>query len=345
MIVLGIESSCDETAIAFVERGNKNRVIAEQIKSQIPLHSCYGGVVPEIASRSHYDVIDRLLKDLLDTSGITLDEVDLVSATQGPGLIGSLLIGFMFGKTLAFFLNKPFVPIDHIEAHLDAAWIEEDEIAYPALGLVVSGGHTSMYLIQNRFERKLLAKTRDDAVGEVMDKVAKHFGLGYPGGPILDLLTSRGNPGKYAFSAPKMSDGSMDFSFSGYKTAVIRSAQGHGLHSQHEYFFDFIASFSHAIVDYLIAQLDHFYSIHIPSTILICGGVSRNTLLRTKAADFFTKKGICVRFPQPRYCTDNAAMVAWRAYDLYQSFPDQNYFQYDLTPYSRSIKNSNRKHR
>jgi len=345
MIVLGIESSCDETAIALIERGERNRVIAELIKSQIPLHCEFGGVVPEIASRSHFDVIDRLLLDLLEESQIRLNQIDIFSATQGPGLIGSLLMGFMFGKTLAFSLEKPFVPIDHVDAHLDAVWIESEEIIFPALGFVVSGGHTSLYLLQNRYHRQVLAKTRDDAVGEVMDKVAKHFGLGYPGGPILDELTGKGRPGKYAFSAPKMSDGSMDFSFSGYKTAAIRSGQLHGLHREHPDFLNFIASFSHTLVDYLISQLDHFASLYSPSTIVLSGGVSRNTLLRSKTAEYFTNKGMTVRYPQPRYCTDNAAMVAWRAYDLFTTFPKLDYAQYHLTPYSRSVKSSSPKHR
>lgn len=345
MIVLGIESSCDETAVALVERGRTNRVIAEQIKTQIPLHCAFGGVVPEIASRSHFEVIDKMTIDLLQDVKLDQKEIDLVSATQGPGLIGSLLIGFMFAKTLALALNKPFVPIDHIDAHLDAAWIDAEAIAFPALGLVVSGGHTSLYFVKNRFERRLLAKTRDDAVGEIMDKVAKFFGLGYPGGPILDQISSQGRPGKYFFSTPKMSDGSMDFSFSGYKTAVIRNAQLHEINQNHPDFNDYISCFSHAIVEYLIKKIDHFASIYSPETILVCGGVSRNTLLRAQVSEYFTKKGLSVRFPLPRYCTDNAAMVAWRAFDLYQSQPEQNFFQYNLTPFSRASKSSTTKHR
>ena len=342
---MGIESSCDETAVALVERGENNRMIGEQIKTQIPLHHKYGGVVPEIASRSHFETIDLLYQDLLAESGVKVESIDLVSATQGPGLIGSLLIGFMFAKTLSFLLNRPLVPVDHIDAHLDAVWIEAEPIDFPALGLVVSGGHTSLYLLQSRFERKVLARTRDDAIGEVMDKVAKHFGLGYPGGPLLDRLSAKGQPGKYTFSTPKMSDGSMDFSFSGYKTAAIRCAQKHGLHAEHIEFNHFVASFTHALVDYLILMVDRFAVIHRPKTILFSGGVSRNTVLRAKAMDFFSQKKLSVRFPEPQYCTDNAAMIAWRAYDLFREYPERFDRHLSLAPYSRSLKSTGRRHR
>lgn len=345
MIILGIESSCDETALSLIERGERNRVLAEQIKSQIPLHRSFGGVVPEIASRSHFEAIDLLLRKVLADSGLSLSDIDLIASTQGPGLIGSLLIGFMFGKTLAFSTGKPFIPVNHIDAHLDAVSIEKSAPEHPALGLVVSGGHTSLYYIRNHFERNLLAKTRDDAVGEVMDKVAKYFTLGYPGGPILDQLASEGKPGGYLFSTPKMSDGSMDFSFSGYKTAAMRIAERHEIDLQHPEFKNFISSFIHALVDYLILQIDSFASRLSPASILISGGVSRNTILRAKATAFFQKKAIPLYFPEPEYCTDNATMVAWRAYEKYRSFPDENYLRYDANPYSRSIEKTQRNHR
>lgn len=345
MIILGIESSCDETALSLIERGKNDRVLAERIKSQIPLHRSFGGVVPEIASRSHFEVIDLLLKEVLNESSLSLDQIDLIASTQGPGLIGSLLIGFMFGKTLAFSKAKPFIPVNHIDAHLDAAFIDNPPPEFPALGLVVSGGHTSLYSVTNRFDRILLAKTRDDAVGEVMDKVAKFFNLGYPGGPILDQLASQGEPGQYIFTVPKMSDGSMDFSFSGYKTAAMRIAETHGISCSHPEFVHFISSFTHALIDYLISQIDYFSTQVSPASILISGGVSRNTILRSKATEYFQKKNIPVFFPKPRYCTDNATMIAWRAYDLFQSFSDTDYYQYDSNPFSRSTKKTNRKQR
>jgi N6-L-threonylcarbamoyladenine synthase len=345
MLVLGIESSCDETAIALIERGHRNCVIAECIKSQIPLHTGYGGVVPEIASRSHFETVDGLLNELLNESRLDLKDIDMVSATQGPGLIGSLLIGFMFGKTLAYTIKKPFVPVNHIDAHLDAVAIESEPVRFPALGLVVSGGHTTLYLMNNRYERMVLSKTRDDAVGEVMDKVSKYFGLGYPGGPILDRLTDLETAETKLFSTPKMSDGSMDFSFSGYKTAVMRHAQKRKLDKNHPEFRGFITSFCHDVVDYLISMIDHFARIHLPQTIIISGGVSRNSLLRHKAASFFSDQKVIVRFPSPQYCTDNASMVAWRAYDLFTTFPERDYFQYNLTPFSRVSPNRTSKHR
>jgi N6-L-threonylcarbamoyladenine synthase len=345
MLILGIESSCDETAVALIERGENNRVLAEYIKSQIPLHAKFGGVVPEIASRSHYETIDLLLKKLIEDARIDLSDIDLIAATQGPGLIGSLLIGFMFAKTLAYSLKKPFVPVNHIDAHLDAVEIESDPVKFPALGLVVSGGHTSLYFMENKFDRQVVAKTRDDAIGEVMDKVAKFFCLGYPGGPILDQLSVYEKPKRFKFSTPKMSDGSMDFSFSGYKTSIIRQAQNFGINQFHPDFPIFISDFSHAILDYVITQIDFFSQKHNPSTVIISGGVSRNTLLRVKALSFFPLKNLFVRFPKPDYCTDNAAMVAWRAYDVFQKTPTFNYNNFCLTPYSRSLPNSSNRHR
>lgn len=345
MFILGIESSCDETAIALIERGKRNRVIAEIIKSQIPLHAKFGGVVPEIASRSHYEAIDQLLVALIQESGMDLTKVDLIAATQGPGLIGSLLIGFMFAKTLAYTFNKPLIPVNHIDAHLDAVGIEADPVTFPALGLVVSGGHTSLYFMKNPYERYVLAKTRDDAVGEVMDKVAKYFELGYPGGPILDQLTGPNKSNQFTFSTPKMSDGSMDFSFSGYKTAVLRQAQKFGIDKGHTDFPLFITSLSHALVDYIIAQIEYFNQKYSPSSIIISGGVSRNTLLRIKSNSFFSVRGRTVRFPKPQYCTDNAAMVAWRAYDVFCENPKGTYKNFRLTPFSRALPNSSPRYR
>ena len=191
MLVLGIESSCDETAVAVVERGEQNAVLAEAIKSQVDLHAPYGGIVPEIAARTHYEAIDRLCRQALRQAGIGIDDIELLAVTLGPGLVGSLLIGLAFAKGLAMVHELPLVAVDHIAAHIEAPFISHAAIAYPLLALVVSGGHTSLFYQEEKFSGRVIAKTRDDAAGEVMDKVAKHFDLGYPGGPLLDSLVCK----------------------------------------------------------------------------------------------------------------------------------------------------------
>ncbi|HLP57883.1 MAG TPA: tRNA (adenosine(37)-N6)-threonylcarbamoyltransferase complex transferase subunit TsaD, partial [Candidatus Deferrimicrobium sp.] len=258
MYILGIESSCDETAVAVIEReqqGGPNRVIDEQIKSQVPLHAKYGGVVPEIASRNHYEVIDLLAAAALKNAGLRPQDIGLISLTQGPGLIGSLLIGLSFAKGLAFTHKIPVAAVDHIAAHIEAAFIENPDIEYPLIALVVSGGHTTLFYQESKFETAVIAKTRDDAVGEVMDKIAKFLGLGYPGGPILDQIYAEGGGDihRFPFTYPRMSDGSDDFSFSGYKTAVLRQARdsdGKVLQPGQPEFKDLVASFLYSVVGY-----------------------------------------------------------------------------------------------
>jgi N6-L-threonylcarbamoyladenine synthase len=194
MLILGIETSCDETAVSVIQRGAGDRVVAEEIKSQIPIHAPYGGIVPEIASRTHLEVIDRITESVLNKSKHTIDEIDLIGVTQGPGLIGSLLVGLSFAKAISFRRKIPLVAVDHIRSHIESAFINHPDIKYPLVALVVSGGHTSLFYQVSKFETQLIAKTRDDAVGEVMDKIAKFYGLPYPGGPILDELYDSGNP-------------------------------------------------------------------------------------------------------------------------------------------------------
>jgi N6-L-threonylcarbamoyladenine synthase len=345
MYILGIESSCDETAVAVVERGEHNRVLAEAIKSQIPLHARYGGVVPEIASRDHAEVIDRLAGQALAGADLTLDDIDLIALTQGPGLIGSLLIGLSFARGLSFANHIPIVPVDHIEAHLESPFIDFQDIEYPLLALVVSGGHTSLFYRKAKFEGELLARTRDDAAGEVMDKVAKFFGLGYPGGPILDRLYPRGEAGKYPFTVPRMSDGSEDFSFSGYKTAVLRYARQENIRRESQSCYDLIASFLNSVVEYLLQKTAAFAEKLEPKSVIVAGGVSRNTLLRKTFKQEFDRKNMKLYLPSPRYCTDNAAMVAWLGYEKYTAFPQNNYFDPLLNAYSRAIFTSRTKHR
>jgi N6-L-threonylcarbamoyladenine synthase len=336
MYILGIESSCDETAVALIEREEQDRVMAEKIKSQVPLHARYGGVVPEIASRNHYEVIDYLTVEVLKEACIAIDDIQAIALTLGPGLMGSLLVGLSFAKGLAFANKLPLVAVDHVLAHIESAFIEHPGIQYPLVALVVSGGHTTLFYQKSKFQTEVLAKTRDDAVGEILDKVAKFYGLGYPGGPILDELYKQGDPHRYAFTFPKMSDGSDDFSFSGYKTAAIRHPAGKNANPDHKDFKDLLASFLHSLVDYLLTKTRSAVENTGPQSLIVAGGVSRNSLLREKFAQAFTAGSTKLYLASPRYCTDNAAMTAWLGYEKYRSFPGINYFDRYLNSYSRA---------
>ncbi|MGD2087391.1 MAG: tRNA (adenosine(37)-N6)-threonylcarbamoyltransferase complex transferase subunit TsaD [Candidatus Aminicenantes bacterium] len=336
MYILGIESSCDETAVAVIEREEQNRVIAEKIKSQIPLHAKYGGVVPEIASRNHYEVIDYLTLEVLKEAGVTINDIQAVALTLGPGLMGSLLVGLSFAKGLAFANKLPLVAVDHVLAHIESAFIDQPGIRYPLVALVVSGGHTTLFYQKSKFHIEVIAQTRDDAVGEVLDKVSKFYGLGYPGGPILDKLYKGGDPHRFSFTYPKMSDGSDDFSFSGYKTAAIRHSAGKDADPDHQDFKDLLASFLYSLVDYLLTKTQSAVENTKPKSLIVAGGVSRNSLLREKFTQAFTGGSTTLYLSSPRYCTDNAAMVAWLGYEKYHSFPNINYFDRKLNSYSRA---------
>jgi N6-L-threonylcarbamoyladenine synthase len=343
--VLGIESSCDETAVAVIERGKGNTVLAEAIKSQDEMHAPFGGIVPEIAARTHYEAIDRLCRQALRQAGRELDEIELLAVTLGPGLVGSLLIGLAFAKGLALVHELPLVAVDHIAAHVEAPFISHKHIAYPLLALVVSGGHTTLFYQEDKFNGRMLAKTRDDAAGEVMDKVAKHFGLGYPGGPLLDALYEKGDPGRFQFTRPRMSDGGDDFSFSGYKSALLRQAQELGAQPGSKDFHDLLSSFLSALVDYLLAKtLDAAKTLPVRS-LIVSGGVSRNALLRQRFTAACAAAGLPLHLPEPRYCTDNAAMIAWLGYEKYLAFPNMNYYDLYLNSYSRAAFRASKRHR
>jgi N6-L-threonylcarbamoyladenine synthase len=343
--VLGIESSCDETAVAVIERGETNAVLAEAIKSQDELHAPFGGIVPEIAARTHYEAIDRLCRQALRQANLGIDDIELLAVTLGPGLVGSLLIGLAFAKGLAMVHELPLVAVDHVAAHVEAPFISHKHIAYPLLALVVSGGHTTLFYQQDKFNGRVLAKTRDDAAGEVMDKVAKHFGLGYPGGPLLDALYEKGDPGRFQFTQPRMSDGSDDFSFSGYKSALLRQALELQAQPGSRDFHDLLSSFMSALVDYLLAKtLEAAKALSVRS-LIVSGGVSRNTLLRRRFAAAGAAAGLALHLPEPRYCTDNAAMIAWLGYEKYLAFPNLNYFDLYLNSYSRASFRTSKRHR
>jgi N6-L-threonylcarbamoyladenine synthase len=345
LLILGIESSCDETAVAVVQRGEKNIVLAEKIKSQIDLHSPYGGIVPEIAARTHYEVIDLLARQALQKAGMDMGKIELLALTAGPGLIGSLLVGLAFAKGLALVHKIPLLGVDHIAAHIEAPFITHAGIEYPLLALVVSGGHTSLFYQKDKFASQVIAKTRDDAAGEIMDKIATHFGLGYPGGPLLDSLYAKGDAGRFIFTMPRMSDGGDDFSFSGYKSAVLRQAQKLSIQPGSQDFFDLLASLLRSLIEYLLKKTLGAVNKFPVRSLIVSGGVSRNSLLRSRFAQECAALGINLYLPDPVYCTDNAAMIAWLGYEQYLAYPDLNYFDLYLNSYSRAHFRGNGKHR
>ena len=318
MLVLGIESSCDETAAAVVEAG---RVIRSNIiASQIATHAPFGGVVPELASREHLDRIAPVVTEALNEAGITLECVDGIAVTQGPGLIGSLLVGISFAKSLAMVANKPIVGVNHIEGHIYSVVFENPAVEYPAVALIVSGGHTTLFLIPEEGSYAVLGRTRDDAAGEAYDKVAKLLGLGYPGGPVIDGLAKSGDPSaaELVFTLPRMDSPNLDFSFSGLKTAVLRYVREKGVApvvnggEPDQKIVDLVASFQDKVIRSLLARLRAAVRRHHPRTIILAGGVACNSALRSAvdAEDF----GAPVYYPSPILTTDNAAMIAAAGY-------------------------------
>ena len=313
MLVLGIESSCDETAAAVVEQGCVIR--SSVVASQIEIHAPFGGVVPELASREHLDMIVPTVDSALAEAGVTLESLDGIAVTQGTGLIGSLLVGISYAKSLAFVVRKPLVGVNHIEGHIYSIVFENPPIEYPALALVVSGGHSTLYLIAEEGKYSVLGRTRDDAAGEAYDKVAKLLGLGYPGGPVLDKLARSGDlrRAKLVFSLPRMDSPSLDFSFSGLKTAVLRFVRENQIEPASggdpaELVCDLAASFQDNVVRALLQRVRQGVRLHHPKTIVLAGGVACNSELRARmrAEDF----GAPVYYPSPKLTTDNAAMIA-----------------------------------
>lgn len=317
MLVLGIESSCDETAAAVVRNGNA--ILSSVIASQIELHQPYGGVVPEIASREHLAKIDTVIDQALGQAATTLDEVDAIAVTQGPGLVGSLLVGVCYAKALAFGLEKPLIAVNHIEGHVYSVVFENPPIEYPALALIVSGGHTNIFFVPRAGEYKVVSRTRDDAAGEAFDKVAKMLGLGYPGGPAIEAVARKGDPRSVKFTKAKISDGRPDLSFSGLKTAVSRyireneiSNEGVGLKDQ--MIADLAASFQAAVVEALVSTLKKLADTYRPRTLIVAGGVACNSLLRAESEKMADVIAVPVYFPSKHLSTDNAAMIAAAGY-------------------------------
>lgn len=349
MVILGIESSCDETAAAIVENGT--RLISNVVHSQIDIHAEYGGVVPEVAARSHIEVINPVIQTALNEARMTWDDIDAIAVTNAPGLSGSLLVGTIAAKTLAYLKNKPLYPIHHVEAHVYANFITEQGDAtdltlpsrqpeFPMLALIVSGGHSQLVLFRDHDDYILLGQTQDDAVGEAFDKVAKIIGLPYPGGPSVAKAAELGDPRKYDFPKARLS-GPYDFSFSGLKTAVLRRVQkeigedftfpSHELPGRVDDVMrrDFAASFQRVAIETLVDKTKRAYQDYLPTSVVIAGGVAANLELRRQLAEALP---IAIDYAPVQLCTDNAAMIATLGYYQAQRSQPVSPFELEIQP-------------
>ena len=305
ILTLGIESSCDETSVAVVKNGRE--ILSNIIDTQIPIHEKYGGVVPEIASRNHIEAISRVTKKALEEAGITFDDIDVVCPTYGPGLVGALLVGLSYGKALSYAINKPLVGVNHIQGHIAANYITHKDLKPPFLCLLVSGGNTQIVYVKDYTSFELLGKTRDDAIGEAFDKVARVVGLGYPGGPKVDKLAKMGTPN---IELPKTHfENSLDFSFSGIKTAVINANHKNPNMSKE----DLCASFEKAVTEVLIENVKKALKQTGCKKLAIAGGVSANSYIRAEILKL-ESDSLKVYMPDIKLCTDNAAMIASAGY-------------------------------
>ena len=315
-MILAIESSCDETAASVVKNGRT--VLSNVISSQIELHKLYGGVVPEIASRKHIEKINQVIEEALSQANVTLDDLDAIGVTYGPGLVGALLVGVAEAKAISYAKKLPLVGVHHIEGHVSANYIEHPDLEPPFMCLIVSGGHTHLVIVKDYGEFEILGRTRDDAAGEAFDKVARAIGLGYPGGPKIDKLSKEGNPDAIVFPKAKLESGPYDFSFSGVKSAVLNhinhcKMQGEGICEA-----DIAASFQKAVVDTLTEKAVKAAKEYKMDKLAIAGGVASNGSLRKAMKRSCEKEGIHFYYPSPIFCTDNAAMIGVAAYYEYK---------------------------
>lgn len=314
--ILAIETSCDETAAAVVENGRK--ALSNVISSQIEIHRLYGGVVPEIASRNHMEKINQVISQALEEANVTLDDIDAVGVTYGPGLVGALLVGVAEAKAISYAAGIPLVGVHHIEGHVSANYIENPDLEPPFLCLIVSGGHTHLVIVKDYGSFEILGRTRDDAAGEAFDKVARAIGLGYPGGPKVDALSKEGNPDAIPFPKAKLEDAPYDFSFSGVKSAVLnyinKVKMTHGEVNR----ADLAASFQKSVVDTLVEKAMLAAEDHHMGRLAIAGGVAANSTLRAAMKSACEQRGIRFYYPSPVYCTDNGAMIAVAAYYEYK---------------------------
>lgn len=310
--ILAIESSCDETSAAVVVNGRE--VLSNIIASQIDTHKKFGGVVPEVASRMHIEVVSGVVREALEEAGVTLQDIDAIGVTYGPGLVGALLVGLQFAKGLAFSTKKPLVGVNHIEGHICANYIQHKDLKPPFVSLVVSGGHTFIVYVKDYGVYEVIGQTRDDAAGEAYDKVARALGLGYPGGPKIDKLAREGNPDSIAFPKANFHDKSLDFSFSGVKSAVLNYLNKAKMQNVEVNKADVAASFQKAVIEVLKDNVMETCKSRNVKKIAIAGGVASNSALRETIMNAASKKGIEVLFPAPVLCTDNAAMIGSAAY-------------------------------
>ena len=315
IVILGIESSCDETAASVVRNGRE--VLSNVISSQIALHTLYGGVVPEIASRKHIEKINVVIEEALAEAHMTLDDIDAIGVTYGPGLVGALLVGVSEAKAIAYAKNLPLIGVHHIEGHISANYIENKDLEPPFACLVVSGGHTHLVIVKDYGKYEIVGRTRDDAAGEAFDKVARAIGLGYPGGPKIDKVSKEGNPNAIAFPRAKVADSAYDFSFSGLKSAVLNYLNGCKMKNIPIVQADVAASFQKAVVDVLVEHAMHAVEEYGFKKFAIAGGVASNSALRSAMEEACKKRGVAFYHPSPILCTDNAAMIGAAAYYEY----------------------------
>jgi len=336
MIVLGIETSCDETAAAVVVNGT--RALSNVVISQIDIHREFGGVVPELASRKHIESISIVISRALKDAGVDFLDIDVIAVTRGPGLIGSLLVGIGAAKGLSIALHKPICGVNHLHGHLFAAWLDNGQMEFPFIGLVVSGGHTSLFEVRAPLDIEIIGKTRDDAAGEAYDKVSKLLGLGYPGGAVIEKLARGISPEELQFPRSLIEPGNLDFSFSGLKTAVLRYSEkifGNlhqkktpgGFHpitpltpsaDDHQHIRKIAAAFQDAVIDTLVKKLFMAVEMRKASRVVVCGGVAANTALRNSVISEGRNRGIQIILPAVSLCADNGAMIAARGHFLYK---------------------------
>lgn len=315
-LILAIESSCDETAASVVKNGRC--VLSNIISSQIAIHTLYGGVVPEIASRKHIEKINQVVEAALKEADVTLDDINAIGVTYGPGLVGALLVGVAEAKAIAYAKKKPLVGVHHIEGHVSANYIEHPDLEPPFLCEIISGGHTHLVIVKDYGSFEILGRTRDDAAGEAFDKVARAIGLGYPGGPKIDKLAKEGNPHAINFPRAHMEDAPYDFSFSGVKSAVLNHLNKCRMTGEPIVEADIAASFQQAVVDVLVDNAIRAAKDYHMDRLAIAGGVASNGALRAAMEAACEKEGIRFYRPSPIFCTDNAAMIGVAAYYEYQ---------------------------
>jgi len=355
VIILGIETSCDETAAAIVRDGKE--ILSDVVASQVSIHGPYGGVVPELASRKHLEYIIPVMESALERAGVSAEELDALAVTQGPGLVGALLVGLSAAKAMAYALDKPLIAVNHLEGHIHAAFLSSSIPKGPFICLVVSGGHTSLYRVDPDGGSRLLGATRDDAAGEAFDKIAKLLGIGYPGGVAIDKLAFGGNPAAIQFPRSRFERESLEFSFSGLKTAAANFIRTHGppldetrysaetgsagdeRKTQKRYTLeDFAASFQEAIVDVLVEKSIKAVKQCGLSEIAAVGGVAANSRLRARLAQEAASDNFRLYLPPVRFCTDNAVMIASAAYRIWMRSGPRN-GMLELDAYSRSTVN------